>query len=201
MPYISIPGRSYYYAKYAAPNPRAIVIAYHGWLGTGPSFADWTKLHKRGAPAVVAYPSSWSFLLGWDWDSETRDVDMSAALIAQLWSAHGQLPVYVTGMSQGASMAYRVATSCSVDRLAAVAAGLNPTAASHAPTELLHIHGDSDPIVPFATYQPSIQAGIDLLSGMGAAVDLRIIPGGVHDWNPAPGFDTTGVILSAWGLQ
>ena len=201
MPYISIPGRSYYYTKYVAPNSRAIIIGFHGVLSSGPGFADQSKLHLRSASAVIVYPSGyWGT---WDSRQGSPDVSMAAALIAQLWQTHGQLPVYVTGISAGASMAYRVACECSVDKLAAVAAGLNPTAASHAPASLLHIHGDHDGLVPFATYQPSIQAGIDLLAGMGAAVDRRIISGGDHYWNMnAAGtlYDTTGEILSHWGF-
>lgn len=201
MPYVSIPGRSYYYAKYTAANPQAIVIGYHGAFGTGPVFADQSKLHLRSAPAVFAYPSGYWFQ--WNYQQNSPDVQMTAALIAQLWQAHGQLPVYVTGISEGATMAYRAACECSVDKLAAVAAGLNPTVASHAPADLLHIHGDHDGLVPFATYSPSIQAGIDLLASMGSAVDLRLIPGGDHYWNMnAAGtlYDTTGQILTHWGL-
>jgi len=201
MPYVSIPGRSYYYAKYAALLPRAIVIGFHGALGNGPGFATQSGLHLRGVAAIFAYPSGyWGT---WDSRQGSPDVAMTAALIAQLWQAHGQLPVYVTGMSAGASMAYRAACECSVDKLAAVAAGLNPTAGSHAPIDLLHIHGDHDGLVPFETYSPSIQAGIDLLAGMGAAIDRRLIAGGDHYWNMnAAGtlYDTTGEILRHWSL-
>ncbi len=201
MPYVSIPGRSYYYAKYASPLPRAIVIGFHDYGGAGPVFADQSKLHLRGAPAVFAYPSGYWW--NWDYHQASPDVAMAAALIAQLWQGHGQLPVYVTGMSAGASMACRAACECSVDKLAAVAAGLNPTVASHAPGAVLHIHGDHDGLVPFATYQPSIQAGLDLLASLGAAIDRRLIAGGDHYWNMnAAGdlYDTPGEILAAWGL-
>jgi poly(3-hydroxybutyrate) depolymerase len=198
MPYVSIPGRSYYYAKYAAPSPQAIVIGYHGAFSSGLVFAGQSKLHLRGAAAVFAYPSG--YWTTWDSRIGSPDVAMTAALIAKLWQAHGQLPVYVTGISAGASMAYRAATECDVEKLAAVAAGLNPTEASHVPVSALHMHGDVDPIVPYDTYQPSIPAGIELLRSRGCPVDLRLVSAGVHEWDFGVGRDTSGEILTAWGL-
>lgn len=198
MPFVSIPGRSYYYAKYAAPNPQAIVIGYHGAFGSGFVFAGQSKLHLRGAPAVFAYPNG--YWATWDSRPDSPDVAMTSALIAKLWQAHGHLPIYVTGISAGASMAYRAAAECDVEKLAAVAAGLNPTEADHVPVSALHLHGDIDPIVPFATYQPSIQAGIDLFDTMGCSIELRMVPSGIHDWDFGVGRDTTGEILSFMGL-
>lgn len=202
MPSIRINGRRYDYLLFAAPAPVAIVIAFHGLGGYGAAARDQMRLHERGAPIVVAYPSGW-----WGtWDARPGSVDslMTGALMAKLRQAYGPLPVHLVGISAGASMAYRAACEQDVAKLAAVAAGLNPVTANGAPDKLVHLHGDSDSLVPFLgggpLGVPPMQAGIDLLAALGCAFELRVIAGGGHAWDFGVGHDTTGAILAAWGV-
>lgn len=132
----------------------------HGGYGDG---AQAERAYNWDAQAdagrfVVAYPD------GMDraWNAGTccgipknRDIDDVGFVTAMVGAIEAQLPidparVYVTGMSNGAMMALRLA--CQTELFAAVApvAGTLLTDCSHAtPASVLQIHGTADDRVPF----------------------------------------------------
>jgi polyhydroxybutyrate depolymerase len=109
---------------------------------------------------VVAYPDG----IGHHWndgrpelDGTADDVAFIAALIDELAATYSldRARVYVTGISNGAIMAYRLACELP-DRIAAIApvAGDVPLAdlarcRPHAKVSVLAINGTDDPLVPF----------------------------------------------------
>lgn len=200
-----VEGRRYDYLLYAAPDPRVIIIAFHGFSGSGKVMARLSKLHTRSA-AVVAYPSGW-----WGtWDSTPGSVDvrMAAKLMRNLKKKYGDLPVCVTGISAGASMAWRVAAEVPVTALASVAGPLNPPVGSPpSRPRVLVLQGDSDDIVPLKggrglfSQIPPTDAGVKLFRDKGSKVDLRVIKGGDHSWDFGVGYDTTGAVLRFCGAE
>lgn len=141
-------------------GPAPLVVMLHGGYGDG---AQAERAYNWDAEAdagrfVVAYPD------GMDraWNAGTccgipknRNIDDVGFITAMVGAIEGQLPidparVYVTGMSNGAMMALRLA--CQTDLFAAVApvAGTLLTDCAHAaPTSVLQIHGTADDRVPF----------------------------------------------------
>ena len=137
-----------------------LVVMLHGGYGDG---AQAERAYNWDAQAdagrfVVAYPD------GMDraWNAGTccgipknRDIDDVGFVTAMVGAIEAQLPidparVYVTGMSNGAMMALRLA--CQTELFAAVApvAGTLLTDCSHAtPASVLQIHGTADDRVPF----------------------------------------------------
>lgn len=137
-----------------------LVVMLHGGYGDG---AQAERAYNWDAQAdtgrfVVAYPD------GMDraWNAGTccgipknRNIDDVGFITAMVGAIEAQIPidparVYVTGMSNGAMMALRLA--CQTDLFAAIApvAGTLLTDCSHAvPTSVLQIHGTADDRVPF----------------------------------------------------
>jgi dienelactone hydrolase len=203
---LKVDGRRYDYLAYAAPQPSVIIVAFHGFTGTGAVMAKQSRLHKRGAAAVVAYPSGyWNT---WDSTPGSVDVHMAAKLIDTLRQKYGPLPVCVTGISAGASMAWRVAAEVPVNAMVAVAGPLNPAVGRPpARPRVLELQGDDDDMVPIEGGKgmfgkiPPAQAGIDLFRAAGSQAELRVIPGGQHLWDLGVGYDTTGEVLRFCGAK
>ena len=203
---VKVDGRRYDYLAYAAPQPSVIIIAFHGFTGSGAVMAKQSQLHKRGAAAVVAYPSGyWNT---WDSTPGSVDVHMAARLIDTLRQKYGPLPVCVTGISAGASMAWRVAAEVPVNAMVAVAGPLNPPVGRPpARPRVLELQGDDDDMVPLKGGKgmfgkiPPAQAGIDLFRANGSQAELRVIPGGQHLWDLGVGYDTTGEVLRFCGAK
>ena len=153
-----------------------LVIALHGHFGTGKQMERFTRFDEVAAREqfVVAYPDGAEMERGglgptrgidrgWnDGRSEISngadDVGFIAALIDELAANHGidRGRVYVTGISNGAMMSYRLACDLG-DKIVAIApvAGNVPVTdvtACHpkAPISVLAINGDADPLVPYA---------------------------------------------------
>ncbi len=143
------------------PAP-ALVVSLHGGFGTG-AFDEraygWDRLADRDG-FVVAYPDG----IGRAWNAGgccgrparegVDDVGFLTALIDHLVAQQRLDPdrVYVTGMSNGAAMAYRLACEAP-GRLAAigvVAGSLAADCAHPRPVSVLAIHGLADRNVPFA---------------------------------------------------
>ncbi|OBJ42104.1 polyhydroxybutyrate depolymerase [Mycolicibacterium mucogenicum] len=141
-------------------GPAPLVVMLHGGYGDGAQAErayNWDAAADAGR-FVVAYPD------GMDraWNAGTccgipknRNIDDVGFITAMVDAIEEELPidparVYVTGMSNGAMMALRLA--CQTDLFAAVApvAGTLLTDCSHAaPTSVLQIHGTADDRVPF----------------------------------------------------
>jgi polyhydroxybutyrate depolymerase len=137
-----------------------LVVMLHGGYGDGAQAErayNWDGQADAGR-FLVAYPD------GMDraWNAGTccgvpkkRDIDDVGFITAMVAAIQSQVPVdgariYVTGMSNGAMMALRLA--CQTDLFAAVApvAGTQLTDCSRAaPTSVLQIHGTADDRVPF----------------------------------------------------
>jgi polyhydroxybutyrate depolymerase len=153
-----------HYEVYVPPNlppGRPLVVVLHGNGGDGHQmrrFAHFDDLAARDG-FVVAYPDG----IGRHWNdgrpelaTDVDDVEFLRALIEDLAVRYAvdRRRIYVTGMSNGAIMAYRLACEMS-DRIAAIAPVAGeldevPACASGPPISVLAINGTADPIVPFA---------------------------------------------------
>jgi polyhydroxybutyrate depolymerase len=131
-----------------------LVIALHGRGSTGRQMERFTHLDAIAAREqfAVVYPDGIDH--GWDVRGG-GDVAFIAKLIDDMAARHSidRSRVFVTGMSNGAMMSYRLACELS-DRIVAIApvAGDLPTAACAPtrPVSVLAINGTADPFVPYA---------------------------------------------------
>jgi len=160
--------RSYLVAVPAAAHPPApALIAFHGGGSDGTYFARRTNLlvaaERHGF--VVAFPDgsgrtrrllTWNAgsCCGYAAEQGVDDVAFVGRLIDDLVARHGVDPerIYLTGMSNGAMLAYRVAAELP-ERIAAVAAvagtlGIDPSRVQ-VPVPVLHVHGTEDAQVPY----------------------------------------------------
>jgi polyhydroxybutyrate depolymerase len=151
----------------ARSEAKALVVALHGGGSNGTSMARFSALNEKADEEgfLVAYPDGsgrLSKVLTWNSGTccgyarkhEVDDVAFIAHVIDDLVATRGVDPrrVYVTGMSNGAMMAYRVAAELP-DRIAAVAAvagtlDVAPSALRGA-VPVVHFHGTDDQHVPF----------------------------------------------------
>ena len=150
-----------------------LVIALHGNGSTGPQTATLTHLNEIAAREqfVVVYPDA----IDHHWNdgrpefpADVDDVAFIRALIDELASRYSidRKRVYITGMSNGAIMSYRLACELS-DRIVAIApvAGNFPaklTCAPGTPVSVLAINGTEDPLVPYGGGQVSRNRGVVL---------------------------------------
>ncbi len=112
-----------------APVPLLIVL--HGFGGNGLDMEDGTHFSQLAdtANAIVAYPDglrTYGFAGPRHWSSsgsDETDVEFIRALIDEIAKHHrvDSHRIYVTGFSNGASMAYRIAAELA-DRIAAIGA-------------------------------------------------------------------------------
>ena len=165
----SFGGASRTYVVYAPKvklSKPALVLVLHGLYGDGASFELRTKrtfdtLADRDG-FVVAYPDALEGQWNTGHPGETTnsdDVGFLSALIDTLSAEFDVDPkrVYVTGLSKGAAMTYRLACERpnKITAIAPVAGGLaerlmrSCAEASRRPIPLLVMHGTADPIVPF----------------------------------------------------
>lgn len=164
----SFAGISRSYVVYAPPkrSKPALVLVLHGWKGSGVGMERRTnrtfdKLADRDG-FVVVYPNAlggqWN--AGHPWEADDKDdVGFLSALIVKLTAEFDVDPkrVYATGLSNGASMAFRLACERpnTIAALAPVAGGLaerlmqNCADTSQRPIALITMHGTADPISPF----------------------------------------------------
>lgn len=149
----------------AAPaGPRAVVLNLHGGGGNAESHRKWTRMDAAADRHgfVVVYPNGSSglrgLLLTWNAGAccgraAARNVDDVGFLLRLLDALEARVAidrtrVYVTGLSNGAMMAQRLAAEAG-DRIAAVAPVAGAMALSHfAPARampVMHIHSVDDP--------------------------------------------------------
>jgi polyhydroxybutyrate depolymerase len=137
-----------------------LVIALHGNGSTGKGMRQLTQLDRVAAREqfIVAYPDA----IDHHWndgrpelDTGIDDVAYISALIDELAQRYAidRTRVYVTGMSNGAMMAFRLGCDLA-DRIAAIApvTGNIPAAIAcepKRPISLLLINGTADPLVPY----------------------------------------------------
>ncbi len=169
---ISVAGRSRSYYLYIPPlwsqrQDKSVVIALHGGGTNGGSMARFSALSEKARKDgfMVAYPNgsgrsskvlTWNSgaCCGYASEHQIDDVQFINRLIDELIAQTGVDPVrvYVTGISNGAMMAYRIAAELA-ERVAAVApiAGtldIDPSAIRGA-VPVIHFHGTKDQYVPF----------------------------------------------------
>ncbi|HWB10228.1 MAG TPA: PHB depolymerase family esterase [Pirellulales bacterium] len=152
--------------KHHEKGPMPVVLALHGATMNGPMMAWFTDLNSKADEAgfIAVYPNGTGKRSSFFWNGgrccgsavkeNVDDVAFIHALLDDLMRAYSvdTQRVYVTGMSNGGIMAYRLAAELS-DRIAAVA----PVAGSMAtevgtlkrPVPVLHFHGTKDEFIPF----------------------------------------------------
>lgn len=152
---------------WAEDMPRTLVIALHGGGSNARGMEHYSGLSEKAAKAgfLLAYPEgsarfgrmlTWNAgrCCGYAQKQQIDDVGFLTRLIDELSARHGidASRVYVTGMSNGAMMAYRLAAE-HPERIAAVAAVAGSLAiapdAVRGPVAILHIHGTADSYVPY----------------------------------------------------
>ncbi|CAH2600911.1 conserved protein of unknown function [Rhodovastum atsumiense] len=144
-----------------ATGARPLVVALHGWLGTGEGLEEMSGLSeaalRRGF--TVAYPDGvWR---AWGVSpTEAKGIADAAFLKTLVADVAARMPVdpkriYLVGFSAGGFMAQSLACSgeMKVAGVAVVASNLFATAASACPhppaVPFLVIHGTADPMVPY----------------------------------------------------
>jgi polyhydroxybutyrate depolymerase len=166
-------GQERSYVVYASKNtkqPRAMMLVLHGGLGNAEETANTTLMHEVAAKHnfIVVYPNgiggklklmknrrTWNAgaCCGPAVKNNVNDVDFLGKVIDQVASTYNgnRKQVYVTGMSNGAMMAYRMA--CEAPEKIAAIIPVSGTLAMDSckganSVALLHIHGSEDSNVP-----------------------------------------------------
>ncbi|HET9988646.1 MAG TPA: PHB depolymerase family esterase [Kofleriaceae bacterium] len=160
---LPVAGSARHYDVFAPPGlpaGRPLVIVLHGNGGTGQKIRKLTHFDKLATREsfVVAYPDA----IDHHWNdgrpeiaSASDDIGFIATLIEELSARYAidRARVYVTGISNGGIMSYRLACELG-DRIAAIAPVAGqladvPPCALKAPVSVLAINGTADPIMPF----------------------------------------------------
>lgn len=143
-----------------------VVLALHGVTMNGPMMAWFTNLNKTADEAgfIVVYPNGTGTHSSFSWNAgnccgsamknKIDDVAFINTLLDDLIQRFqvDSKRIYVTGMSNGAMMAYQLASELS-DRIAAIAPVSGPmgtqTCQPNRPVPILHFHGTEDEFSPF----------------------------------------------------
>lgn len=178
----------------------------HGGFGTGLQAErayHWDAAAERYG-FVVVYPDG----IGYAWNAgdccgqpqkrNLDDVGFLTALVERLERDENVDPrrIYVTGMSNGAMMAYRMACEAPL-AIAAIGpvAGTQSVACAHPrPTSLLAIHGLDDGNVPFNGGLPR--------KGATAKLPRRAVPDVIAEWRAgdacrAPSLQSAGSVMTS----
>ena len=153
--------------QYRMEKPAPVVLALHGATMTGPLMAWFSGLNQKADQAgfLAVYPNGTGPRLSYTWNGgnccgsavrdDVDDVAFIRAVLDDLATAYHIDPqrVFAAGMSNGAVLAYRLASELS-DRIAAVAPVAGPmgtaTCGPKRPVPVLHFHGTDDEFVPFS---------------------------------------------------
>jgi polyhydroxybutyrate depolymerase len=158
---LTVGDRKRTYLRYRPASAGAsapLVIVLHGAVGTGRQAEDsygWDAEADKGG-FLVAYPDgvnrTWNAsedCCGVAARDNVDDVGFITQLVAAIPSVDPKR-VYVTGISNGALLAYRLA--CDTEIFAAigpVAGTMINSCDSPAPLSIIHIHGENDPTIPY----------------------------------------------------
>ena len=154
------------------PAQRSLVVVLHGGFGSArqaEAAYGWDELADREG-VLVAYPqgdgAAWNAgdCCGAPARKRTDDVAFIEAMVADVRARYGvtRARTFVTGMSNGALMAYRLACDTNLFASVAAVAGTIVTGCQHpAPISVLHIHGLDDDRVRFDGGRGSGPAGVD----------------------------------------
>jgi len=169
---LSVDGRARSYLvhvppQYRSDQPVPVVLAFHGGGSNAEQMVRFCGLNEKADQEgfVVVYPNGTGRnerILTWNGGNccayamrnAVDDVGFVRALLDDLGKvlAVDRKRVFATGMSNGAIMAYRLASELS-DRIAAIApvAGPMGTARCHPkrPVPVIHFHGTGDQYAPF----------------------------------------------------
>jgi polyhydroxybutyrate depolymerase len=154
-------------AKYDPRKPTPVVMAYHGGGANAENMVVFSGLNNKSDEAgfIVVYPNGTGRLkklltfnggncCGYAESNKVDDIGFARNLLDDLASVVNidSKRVYATGMSNGAIMAYRLASEAS-DRIAAIAPIGGPmgtdTIAPNRPVSVIHMHGMNDEFAPF----------------------------------------------------
>ena len=169
-------------AKYDPEIPMPVVLAFHGGGANADNMVFFSGLSEKADEAgfIVVYPNGTGRLqrmltfnagncCGFAAASNVDDVAFTRCLLDDLESVANvdRRRVYATGMSNGAMMAYRVASELS-DRIAAIAPVAGPMGTSEChparPVSVMHFHGDADEFAPFTGGKGRGPSGTDFYS-------------------------------------
>jgi len=169
---LRVGGRERSYIVHVPPSfrqdePTPLVLAFHGGATNARSHMEYCGLNDKadGAGFLVAYPNGTGRLprvltfnagncCGYAMDHDVDDVAFVRALLADLRSEAridaGR--IFATGMSNGAMMAYLLASEMA-DEIAAIAPVAGPmgteSASPSEPVSVIHFHGTEDHNAPF----------------------------------------------------
>lgn len=154
---------------YNPDQPMPLVLVLHGAGSNAERMVDMTGMSDKADEAgfLVVYPNgtgllndqlllTWNagFCCGYALDNNVDDVGFFRSLIAKLESELNidKARIYITGMSNGAMMTYRLACELTdiVAAIAPVSGSLGDfQASSSSPVSVIVFHGTADPIVPY----------------------------------------------------
>jgi polyhydroxybutyrate depolymerase len=169
--------------SYDGSKPYPVVLAYHGGGSNAEQMVRFCGLSAKADAAgfLAVYPSGTGRLAraltwnggnccGYAMENQVDDVAFTRALLDDLATVAkvDAKRVYATGMSNGAILAYRLASELS-DRIAAVAPVSGPmgtdTCRPKRPISVLHFHGTDDEFAPFKGGKgPKSLSGTDFYS-------------------------------------
>lgn len=169
---LEVDNRSRHYLLHIPPGydgskPFPLVLACHGGASDARMMVTFSGLNDKADEAgfLVAYPAGTGQLerlltfnggncCGYAMTNKVDDVAFVRALLRDL-DQNARVDsqrIYATGMSNGAIMAYRLASELS-DRIAAIAPVAGPmgteTCSPTRPVPVLHFHGTDDQFAPF----------------------------------------------------
>lgn len=179
-------------ACYNPTTPTPLVIALHGGGGNGDTIEKQLDMNAKAEEEcfIALYPdgSSQTAPTHQHWNAGPRitdwysyiqninDTDFISTLIEKMKTDYSidENKVYVTGVSNGAMMAYRLACEISnkITAIAPIAGGiLNITCTPSEPVSIIHFHGLDDKMYPFD-------------GGVSCAVpdNFKSVPNTIQDW-------------------
>lgn len=168
---LEVDGRTRTYLLHVPPSyvgtmPYPVVLAFHGGRSNARMMVAFTGLSEKADEAgfLVAYPNgtgekrslTWNAgnCCGYAVEHQVDDMAFVRALLDDLEQVAriDQKRVYATGVSNGAMMAYRLASDLS-ERIAASAPVAGPMGTEQCspgrPVSVIHFHGTNDEFAPF----------------------------------------------------